>query len=77
MLSPCKRIFVKYKFLVVKMARDIDHIENVKSNYKLLCYVEMLLGLACILPCLEIMESKFAQGWDTFIYDFISTLKLT
>jgi hypothetical protein len=58
------------------MVEDIDHIENAKSNYKLLCYVEKLLGLACILPCLETMESKFAQGWDTFICDFTSSLKL-
>jgi hypothetical protein len=52
MLSPCKRVFVKYKLLVVKMVEDIDHIENAKNNYKLLCYVETLLGLACILRCL-------------------------
>ncbi len=76
MLSPCKKFFIKYKLLVVKMVEDINHIENAKSNYKLLCYVETLLGLACILPCLETMEFKFAQGWDTFICDFISTLKL-
>jgi hypothetical protein len=48
-----------------------------KSNYELPRDVEMLLGLACILPYLEIMQgpSKFAQGQDTFICDFISTLK--
>jgi hypothetical protein len=27
MLSPCKRIFTKYKLLVVKMAKDSGHIE--------------------------------------------------
>jgi hypothetical protein len=62
MLSLCKRVFVKYKLLVVKTAKNIDHIENAKNNYKLLCYVEMLLGLACILPCLETMESKSHKG---------------
>jgi hypothetical protein len=37
----------------------------------------MLLGLACILTYLETMQglSKFAQGRDTFICDFIFTLK--
>ncbi len=65
MLSPCKRIFTKYKLLVVKMAKDSGHIENAKNGYKLLCDVETLLGLACILPCLETMQGlfKFTQGW--------------
>jgi hypothetical protein len=60
------------------MVEDSDHIENAKNNYKLLCDVETFRGLACILLCLESMQrlSKFAQRWDTFICDFISTLKL-
>jgi hypothetical protein len=38
----------------------------------------MLLGLACILPCLETMQglSKFAQEKDTIICNFIYALKL-
>jgi hypothetical protein len=65
MLSPCNRIFTKYKLLVVKMAKDSGHIENAKNDYKLLCCGETLPGLACILPCLETMQglSKFAQWW--------------
>jgi hypothetical protein len=60
------------------MAGDNDHIENAKNNYELLHDVEMLLGLACILPYLETMQrlSKFAQEQDTFTYDFIFALKL-
>jgi hypothetical protein len=59
------------------MVENSDHIENTKTNYKLPCGVEMLLGLACILPYLETIQrlSKFAQGWDIFICDFIFTLK--
>ncbi len=78
MLSSCKRIFAKYKLLMVKMVKDNDFIENAKNNYKLLSDVETLLRLAYILPCLETMQRlfKFAQGHDTFICDFISTLKL-
>jgi hypothetical protein len=53
MLSPRKNFFAKYKLLVVKMAEDSDDIENAKNNYELPCDVEMLLGLACILPYLE------------------------
>jgi hypothetical protein len=39
MLSLYKRIFAKYKFLVVKMVEDNDHIEDAKSSYELLCDV--------------------------------------
>ncbi len=56
MLSSCKIFFAKYKILVVKMAEDSDHIENAKSSYELPCGVEMLLGLACILPYLETIQ---------------------
>jgi len=77
MLSPCKNFFVEYKLLVVKMVEDNDHIENAKSNYKLLSNVEMFLKLAWVLLYLETMQGlfKFAQGWDTFIGDFIFALK--
>ncbi len=77
MLLPYKRIFAKYKLLVVKMVENNDFIENVKNSYELMCDVEML-GLACILPYLETMQRlfKFAQRRDTFICDFIFALKL-
>ncbi len=61
MLSPCERIFTKYKLIVVKMVKDSGHIENAKNDYELLCDVETLPRLACILPCSEFMQglSKF------------------
>ncbi len=51
------------------MVKNNGQIENAKANYELLCDIEMLLGLACILPCLETMHklSKFAQDRDTII----------
>ncbi len=74
----CKGIFFKYKLLVVKMVENNGHIENAKANYELLCDIEMLLGLTCILPCLKTIQglSKFAQEKDTIICDFIYALKL-
>jgi len=60
------------------MVENNGHIEDVKGNYELLSDIEMLLGLACILPCLETRQklSKFAQEKDTIICDFIYALKL-
>jgi hypothetical protein len=73
MLSPCKWIFVEYKPLVVKMAIDSTIIDIVKANYELLCDLESLLGLACVLPLMEAMQtlSKYVQTQTTFICDFI------
>jgi hypothetical protein len=40
MLSPCKRVFAKYKLMVMKMAKDSGHFENAKTNYELIWDVE-------------------------------------
>ncbi len=63
---------------MVKMVENNGHIEDAKANYELLCDIEILLGLACILPCLETMQglSKFAKEKDTIICGFIYALKL-
>jgi hypothetical protein len=60
------------------MFENNGHIEDAKANYELFCDIEMLLGLACILPCLETMQglSKFLEEKDTIICDFIYALKL-
>jgi hypothetical protein len=40
-----------------------------KVKYELLCNVENFLGLACIMPLLEVVQglSKFAQGHQILI----------
>jgi hypothetical protein len=42
--------------------------------YKLLCDVEIVMGLTCVLPMLEVVQSlnKFAQNRDIFLWDFVS-----
>jgi hypothetical protein len=78
MLSPSKRIWNEYKAFVVKMAIDNASVQITKTNYELLCDAETLLGLACVIPFLEVVHglSKFAQGHGNFIYDFVDVLKL-
>jgi len=46
------------------MAKDSSTIDIAKPNYELFCDVEMSLGLACVLPLLEVVQclTKFAQG---------------
>jgi hypothetical protein len=78
MLSPSKRVLCEYKTLVVKIVEDSVTIDIAKTNYELLCDLETLLGLSCIIPLLELLQglSKFTQSQQTFICDFISALKL-
>jgi hypothetical protein len=60
------------------MAIDSIAIDIAKANYELLCDLETLLGLTCVLPLLEAMQalSKFAQTQTTFICDFIFQIKV-
>jgi hypothetical protein len=74
MLSPSKRILNEYKTLV----EDSVIVHITKTNYELLCDLETLMGLFCIIPLLESAHglSKFAKSQQTLICDFIYTLKL-
>jgi hypothetical protein len=40
MLSLCKKVFAKYKILVMKIVENNGHFENAKTNYQLLWDVE-------------------------------------
>jgi hypothetical protein len=68
MLFLAKRVFVKYKTLVVKMNDDLHAIEVTKNIFEFLCDVKVVMGLICIMPMLEAMHKliKFAQCHDTF-----------
>jgi hypothetical protein len=64
MLLPSKRVLNEYKALVVKMAKDKVTIDITKTNYELMCDLEMLLGIFCIIHLFELVHglSKFAQS---------------
>ncbi len=66
----------EYKLLVVKIVENNIVIMTTKPNYELLCDIKTLLGIACVLILLEAIQNifKFAQGCDTFIYNFVFTL---
>jgi hypothetical protein len=69
MLAPFKRMFEKYETLVVKMSDDVVNNAAANTNYELLCHVETIMGLMCVLHMLEAVQSlrKLAQNKDTFI----------
>jgi hypothetical protein len=51
MLSFSKKILNEYKGLVIKMVEDNVIIDTTKTNYELLCNLEMLLGLSTSFLC--------------------------
>jgi len=47
-----KQILTKYKTLVIQMFQEQVSNQFAKANLELLCNIEILLGLACIIPML-------------------------
>ncbi len=60
------------------MSDDVINYATTNTNFELLCDVEIVIGLMCVLPMLEVMHSlnKLVQNKCTFIFDFISAMKL-
>ncbi len=78
MLSPTKRLKVRYKALLVKMVLDNHINQQAKQIYEQLCDLQILLGLAYILPLLESMHAliKFAHMWDVFVCNLVVAIKV-
>jgi hypothetical protein len=77
MLSLAKKILMNYKSLMVQMfEKHVAH-DSTKANLELLCDIEVFIGLTCIIPMFECVQSlsKFAQTCDAFICDFVAILK--
>jgi hypothetical protein len=77
-LEPVKRVMSEYKALVLKMHLDSQSLATAKANLNLLCEIELLLGLACILPMLEALNYlvKFSQQRACFVCDMVAAVKL-
>jgi hypothetical protein len=79
MLSPLKRVLREYKSLVVKMHMDVPKNKLIAKNVDLMCDLELVFGLPCILPMLEVVHKliKYIQRGDVFICDFPDTMRST
>jgi len=70
MFSPTKRIFAKYKSLIVHMFDEQATNTLAKTNLDLLCNVEIILGLTCILPLFNacnLFQSLFKLEMFSFV----------
>jgi hypothetical protein len=78
MLSPTKRVMAKYRTLLMKMAINNPNNEKAKTNFHLLCDLQIMLGFATILPLLHYIHNliKFSRLRDVFIYDFVAAIKV-
>jgi len=67
-LAPSKCVLLKYKLLVVKMNEDNMWNSLTKTNYELLCECDIVLGLTCVLPMLELVKnlSKMPRAGKIF-----------
>jgi hypothetical protein len=45
----------EYKTLIVKMSDDVVSNVVINTNYELLFDVEIIMGLTCVLPMLEVV----------------------
>jgi len=55
MLALSKRLVFEYKSIVMKFFEDLPTNHVVTTNYELLCDVETIMGLTCVLPMLEVV----------------------
>jgi hypothetical protein len=55
MLALSKRLVFEYKSVVTKMYEDLPTNHVVTNNYELLCDVETIMRLTCVLPMLEVV----------------------
>jgi hypothetical protein len=74
MLSPLKHVLKEYKSFLVKMHMDAPINKLVVENLDLLCDLELVFGLSCMLPMLEVVHKliEYVKKRDVFIIDFFS-----
>jgi hypothetical protein len=60
------------------MGDDMAKNASAKNNYELLCDCDIILGLTCVLPMLEAVQSlsKLTYGRDTFVYNLVTFIIL-
>jgi hypothetical protein len=68
-MTPFKRLVYEYKFIVMKMSKNLPTNHVATTNYELFYDVEKVMGLTCVLHMLEVVQSlnKLVQNKNYFI----------
>jgi hypothetical protein len=56
MIASSKVVLEKFKILLVKMAQDALTVEFEVANYELLCDIDTIIQLTCVMPMLETLQ---------------------
>jgi len=78
MFFPSKKIYYEYHPFIMKMHVESPKNDTSKKNLNVLCDMELILGLPCLLPLFECVHKliKIVQGWDVFICNIVEAVKL-
>ncbi len=78
MLNPLKCVLAHPWFLVVKMHFNCEKNKSTLDNFELLCELDLILGLPCVMLILEVVHSLIncAQCRDVFIMEFLNAINL-
>jgi hypothetical protein len=57
---------------------DMNTMVVAKTNMGYLSDIQMIMGLICIMPLLKVVHTliKFVQGQNTFVCDFVTSVKI-
>lgn len=78
MLNLTKWVLSMHMSLVAKTIEDNSFFMDAQVNFKLLCDVDLLISLSCLMPMLKIVHGliKFAQKKDVFVCDYVIAIKI-
>jgi hypothetical protein len=78
MILLAKKVLNEYRASVLKMHQDFATISQFSHNLQLLCDLEAMLGLSCLMPMPKGLNEliKFSQSQQCLICDFVFAVKL-
>jgi len=78
MFFTLKNIYSKYQPLIVKMHVESPKNDTTSKNLSVLCDMELILGLPCLLRLLECVHNliNIVQGQDVFVCNLVEVVKL-
>jgi hypothetical protein len=78
MFFPSKTIYFDNRPLIVKIHIDNPKNDIASKTLSVLCDVDLILGLPCLLPLFECLHKliKIAQGRNVFVVDLVEDVKL-